>query len=96
MLILLDEDLPSRREIRSQQQKVENCQEEAMRVMEALMVIYTTVGDQESVKKIKELESLESKCTSAQNRAQECLDTRAHKNQLHHLVGHPESLQEEA
>ena len=82
MLILLDEDLPSRREIRSRQQKVENCQEEAMSVMEALMVIYTAVGDQESVKKIRELESLESKCTSAQNRAQECLDTRAHEESI--------------
>ena len=82
MLMLLDEDLPSRREIRSRQQKVENCQEEAMSVMEALMVIYTAVGDQESVKKIRELESLESKCTSAQNRAQECLDTRAHEESI--------------
>ena len=47
MLILLDEDLPSRREIRSQQQKMEDCQEEAMNVMEEqLMDKYLTLGDQ--------------------------------------------------
>ena len=40
MLILLDEDLPSRREIRHQQQKAEDCQEEAMGVMKALMDKY--------------------------------------------------------
>ena len=58
LLILLDEDLPSRREIRRQQQKV----------------------DQEGVKKInEELEIIERECTSAQNRAQECLDSRAHE-----------------
>ena len=80
MLILLDEDLPSRREIRHQQQKVEDCQEEAMGVMEALMGKYLTEGDQEGVKKInEELEIIERECTSAQNRAQEYLDSRAHE-----------------
>ena len=80
MLILLDEDLPSRREIRSQQQKVEDCQEKAMSVMETLIDMYTALGDQESVKKInEELEILERECTSAQNRAQEYLDSRAHE-----------------
>ena len=80
MLILLDEDLPSRREIRHQQQKVEDCQEEAMGVMEALMDKYLTEGDQEGVKKInEELEIIERECTSAQNRAQEYLDSRAHE-----------------
>ena len=70
MLILLDEDLPSRREIRSQQQKVEDCQKKAMSVMETLIDMYTAIGDQESVKKInEELETLERECTSAQNRA---------------------------
>ena len=44
MLILLHRDLPSRRENRSQQQNVEDCQE-ATSVMEALMNMYTTVGD---------------------------------------------------
>ena len=44
MLILLEEDLPSRREI-SQQQKVEDCQEEVMIVMEALMDKYLAEGD---------------------------------------------------
>ena len=59
MLILLDEDLPSRREIRSQQQKVEDCQEEAMSVMEALMDKYLAEGDQEGIRKInEELETL--------------------------------------
>ena len=72
MLILLDEDLPSRNKIRSQQQKVKDCQEKAMSVMETLIDMYTAVGDQESVKKInEELETLERECTSAQNRAQE-------------------------
>ena len=80
MLILLDEDLPSRREIRSQQQKVEDCQKKAMSVMETLIDMYTAIGDQESVKKInEELETLERECTSAQNRAQEYLDSRAHE-----------------
>ena len=80
MLILLDEDLPSRREIRHQQQKVEDCQEEAMGVMKALMDKYLTEGDQEGVKKInEELEIIERECTSAQNRAQEYLDSRAHE-----------------
>ena len=80
MLILLDEDLPSGREIRSQQPKVENCQEEAMDVMEALMDMYTAVEEQESVKKInEELETLENECTSAQNRAQKYLDSRVHE-----------------
>ena len=80
MLILLDEDLPCRREIRSQQQKVENCQEKAMSVMKTLMGMYTAVGDQESVKKIdKESETLERGCTSAQNRAQKYLDNRAYE-----------------
>ena len=82
MLILLDEDLPSRSEIRSQQQKVEDYQEKAMSVMEIdiLIDMYTAVGDQESVKKInEELETLERECTSAQNRAQEYLDSRAHE-----------------
>ena len=60
MLILLDEDLPSRREIRRQQQKVEDCQEEAMGVMEALMDKCLAEGDQEGVKKInEELEIIE-------------------------------------
>ena len=76
MLILLDEDLPSRRKIRSQQQKVEDCQEKPMSVRETLIDMYTAVGDQESVKKInEELETLERECTSAQNRAQEYLDS---------------------
>ena len=80
MLILLDEDLPSRREIRHQQQKLEDCQEEAMGVMEALMDKYLTEGYQEGVKKInEELEIIERECTSAQNRAQEYLDSRAHE-----------------
>ena len=80
MLILLDEDLPSRREIRRQQQKVEDCQEEAMGVMEALMDKYLAQGDQEGVKKInEELEIIERECTSAQNREQEYLDSRAHE-----------------
>ena len=80
MLILLDEDLPSRREIRRQQQKVEDCQEEAMGVMEALMDKYLTEGDQVGVKKInEELEIIERECASAQNRAQEYLDSRAHE-----------------
>ena len=80
MLILLDEDLPSGREIRSQQPKVENCQEEAMGVMEALMDMYTAVEEQESVKKInEELETLENECTSAQNRAKKYLDSRVHE-----------------
>ena len=80
MLILLDEDLPSGREIRSQQPKVENCQEEAMGVTEALMDMYTAVEEQESVKKInEELETLENECTSAQNRAQKYLDSRVHE-----------------
>ena len=43
MLILLNEDLPSR----SQQQKVEDCQEKAMSVMETLIDMYAAVGDQE-------------------------------------------------
>ena len=80
MLILLDEDLPSRREIRSQEQKVEGCQEEEMSAMEALMNIYTAVGGQEDVKKInEELGMLERKCTSAQSRTQEYLDKKGHK-----------------
>ena len=80
MLILLDEDLPSRSEIRSQQQKVEDCQEKAMSVMETLIDMYTAVGDQESAKNInEELETLERECTSAQNRAQKYLDSRAHE-----------------
>ena len=80
MLILLDEDLPSRREIRCQQQKVEDCQEEAMGVMEALIDKYLAEGDQEGVKKInEELEIIERECTSAQTRAQEYLDSRAHE-----------------
>ena len=65
MLILLDKDLPSKREIRSQQQKVEDYQEEAMIVMEALMDMYTAVGDQEGVKKInQDLDILERECMS--------------------------------
>ena len=64
MLILLDEDLPSKREIRSQQQKVEVYQEEAMSVIEALMDMYTAVGDQ-GVKKInQDLDILERECMS--------------------------------
>ena len=62
MPILLDEDLPSRGEIRSQQQKVEDCQEKAMSVMETLIENCMAVGDQESVKIINELER---DCTSA-------------------------------
>ena len=80
MLIFLDEDPPSRREIRSQQQKVEDCQEEAMSVMEALMDKYQAEGDQEGIRKINEqLETLEKECTSAENRAQEYLDSRVHE-----------------
>ena len=51
MLVFFDKDLPSRREKRSRQQKVEDCQEKALSIMEALMDMYTAVGDQESVKK---------------------------------------------
>ena len=80
MLILLNEDLQCRREIRSQQQKVEDCQEDAMSVIEALMDMYIAVGDQENVRKInEELEAQEKKCTSGQIRAQEYLDSRAHE-----------------
>ena len=80
MLILFYEDLPSKREIRSQQQKVEDCQEEALNVMEELIDKCLTLGDQESVTKItEELEILERECTSAQNQAQEYLDSRAHE-----------------
>ena len=51
-----------------------------MSVIETLIDMYTAVGDQESVKKInEELETLERECTSAQNRAQEYLDSRAHE-----------------
>ena len=71
MLILLDKDLPSKREIRSQQQKVEDYQEEAMIVMEALMDMYTAVGDQEGVKKInQDLDILERECMSKQKKYQ--------------------------
>ena len=60
--------------------EMEDCQEEAVSVMEALMDMYTAVGDQEIVKKInEELETLKSECTSKQSRAQECLDSRAHE-----------------
>ena len=45
MLILLDEDLPSRREIRSQQQKVEYYQNKAISVMETVIEMCTAVGD---------------------------------------------------
>ena len=80
MLILLDEDLPSRREIRSQQQKVEDCQEEAMIAMEALTDKCLAEGDQEGIRKInEELETLEKECTSAQNRAQKYLGSRTHE-----------------
>ena len=80
MLILLNEDLQCRREIRSQQQKVEDCQEDAMSIIEALMDMYTAVGDQENVRKInEELEAQEKECTSAQITAQEYLDSRAHE-----------------
>ena len=51
-----------------------------MSVMETLIDMYTAVGDEESVKKInEELETLDRECTSAQNRAQEYLDSRAHQ-----------------
>ena len=51
-----------------------------MSVIETLIDMYTAVGDQESVKKINEdLETLGRKCKSAQNRAQEYLDSRAHE-----------------
>ena len=51
-----------------------------MSFMEALMDIYAAVGYQESVNKInEELETLKRECTSAQNRAQEYLDSRAHE-----------------
>ena len=60
--------------------------------MEALMGMYTAVGDQESVKKIdEELETLE------RDRAQEYLDKRElMKNQVHCSASHLKSLQEEA
>ena len=59
---------------------MEDYQEEAMSVMKSLMDMYTAVGDQEGVKKIIEgLETLEKDCTSAQNRSQEYLDSRAHE-----------------
>ena len=60
--------------------------------MEALMGMYTAVGDQESVKKInEELETLE------RDRAQEYLDKRElMKNQVHCPASHLKSLQEEA
>ena len=48
--------------------------------METLLDMYTAVEDQESVKKInEELETLERECTSAQNRAQEYLESRTHE-----------------
>ena len=51
-----------------------------MGVMEALMDKYLAEGDQEGVKKInEELEIIERECTSAQNRTQEYLDSRAHE-----------------
>ena len=49
-----------------------------MSVVEALMDMYTVVGDQECFKNInEELEILERECISSQNRAQEFLDSRA-------------------
>ena len=51
-----------------------------MSVTEALVDMYRAVGDQESFKKInEELKALENECTSTQNRAQEYLDSRVHK-----------------
>ena len=44
------------------------------------MDMNATVGEQGSFKKInEELKALENDCTSAQNRAQEYLDSRAHE-----------------
>ena len=80
MLVLLGEDLTIRGEIRSQQPKVEDYQEKAMSAMETLIDMYTAIGGQGSAKKInEELEALERECTTAQNRAQEYLDNRAHE-----------------
>ena len=48
--------------------------------IEALMEMYTAVGDRESVKRNnEELETLERECASAQNRVEEYLDSRAHE-----------------
>ena len=50
-----------------------------MIVMEALIDKYLAEGDQEGIRKInEELETLEKECTSAQNRAQEYLDSRTY------------------
>ena len=61
------------------------------------MDMYTTVGDQESVKNTnEELETLERECISVQNRALEYLDSRTTELMENHVHRHLESLQEEA
>ena len=97
MLILLDDDLPSRRKIRSQQQNVEDCQEEEMNVMEALMDMHIVVGDQEGVKKINENWKHWRGSAHQHKTEQKNIGTAGlMKNQVHFLASHLESLQEEA
>ena len=51
MLILFDEDLPSRGEVRSQQPIVKDCHKEAISAMEPLTAMFTAAGDQDQVSK---------------------------------------------
>ena len=96
MLILLDEDLPSRSEIRSQQQKVEDCQEKAMSVMETLIDMYTAIGDQESSKRsMKNWKHWRGSAHQHKTEHKNIWTAELMKNQVHCLASHQESLQEE-
>ena len=80
MLVLLHEDFPSRRWIRSQQHICGGLPRQRNECRGSTDDIYATVGDQECFKKINEdVEILERKYTSAQYKEQEHLESRAHE-----------------
>ena len=94
MLILLDEDLPSRSEIRSQQQKVEDCQEKAMSVMETLIDMYAAVGDQE--RSMKNWKHWRGSVHQHKTEHKNIWTAELMRSQADYLAVHQESLQEEA
>ena len=77
LLYIMEEDLPSRREVRKALEKMISAQEIALAVMSNLSDEYATKGDSDLIQKVcAEMETLDEECTRARYQAEEYLDAR--------------------
>ena len=77
LLQLLEEDLPSRSQVREAREKLEKQLDKVMEDLEALSTMYEERQDTININKLsQEIERIEEEFTDAQNRTQEYLDSR--------------------